>query len=124
MKLRLPSWWPLPILVLAAWGFTQWLGQRQDQPLAEALRATARPGDILMLSSTTCSYCTKARSWLTEQRVPHSECFIERDPACLAEFQARSAPGTPTFVVRGQTVVGFDRKRMASLLSRPAAAPG
>ena len=97
-----------------------WQGDRQGQ----ALREQARPGDIVMLSSRSCLYCDRARDWLDAQAVPHSECFIEHNSACREQFQARGGLGTPTFVVRGQTIVGFDRARILALLSRPTAAPG
>ncbi|WP_158080835.1 glutaredoxin family protein [Pelomonas sp. KK5] len=84
----------------------------------EALRAVVRPGDIRMLSSETCIYCTRARAWLAEQQVPFTECTIETDRACLAEFQARGGLGTPTLVVRGRTQQGFDPQRVAEALSR------
>ena len=107
-------------LVGVFWGGAQWAGGREAQRQGEALRELARPGDILMLSSTTCVFCKRASAWLQEQQVPHRECFIERDAACLAEYQARGARGTPTFVVRGQTVLGFDPQRLRAILRSPA----
>lgn len=115
-KLRLPSWWPLPLLVALSWGAAQWIATSQRAGQGEELRALAREGDILMLSSTTCVYCKRASAWLVEQRVPHRECFIERDAACLAEYQARGGRGTPTFVVRGQVLLGFDPQRIGAIL--------
>jgi len=109
----------LAVLVALSWGGAQWLGGRAAQSQGEVLRELARPGDILMLSSTTCVFCKRASTWLVEQRVPHRECFIERDAACLAEYQARGARGTPTFVVRGQVMLGFDPQRMGAILRSP-----
>lgn len=114
----------LVLVVSAALGLNALVGGWHSRGEGEAMREQARPGDIVMLSSTTCVYCDRARSWLAEQQVPHRECFIETDAACLAEFQARGGQGTPTLVVRGQTIVGFDRERVLELLSRPAASPG
>lgn len=120
--------WPQPrrgllslaVLVAAVLGLQAGLGAWQAGREGQALRELVRPGDLLMLSSTTCIYCERARRWLTEQRVPHRECFIETDAACRAEFQARGGLGTPTLVVRGQTLLGFDRARLLKMLSRPA----
>jgi len=110
--------WPLALIIALVMGGTALLRARAAGEHGQALRELARPGDIVMLSSATCIFCTRAREWLTEQRVPFRECFIESDAACRAEFQARSGPGTPTFVVRGQTLVGFDPARLHLSLSR------
>ena len=109
---------PLVIIVAVVMGSVQALQAWTARGQAESLRAAARPGDILMISSTTCSYCTRARSWMTEQRVPFTECFIEQDRACAATFQRLGGQGTPTLLVRGPTVVGFDRARVLAALSR------
>lgn len=106
----------LVVIVAVVLGLSTLARGWQTRSDGEALRERVQPGDLLMLSSTTCPYCTKAREWLTEQRVPHRECFIETDAACASEFRARGAIGTPTLVVRGQTVVGFDRTRLLALL--------
>jgi len=61
-----------------------------------------------------------ARLWFTEQKVPFSECFIERDAACAAEFAANRAPGTPLLLVRGQPQLGFSPDRVKERLQAPA----
>jgi glutaredoxin len=121
MALRLPAWWPLPLIVALAWGLSQWAASARDADEGQVLRELSRPGDILMLSSTNCVYCKQASAWLAEQRVPHRECLIERDTDCRAEYQARGARGTPTFVVRGHTILGFDRERIRAVLARQEA---
>jgi glutaredoxin len=71
-----------------------------------------------MISSETCGWCTAARRWMTEQSVPFEECFVERDARCLADYQALGGQGTPTLVVRGRTVLGFDRARVIEILGQ------
>ena len=123
---RIRSLFPLAVIVAVVYGGVQLLQSREAVEQGQVLRSQAGPGDILMLGSTTCIYCAHARSWLTEQQVPFKECLIETDPACLAEFRARGGQGTPTFVVRGRTLVGFDPAGIAqTLLSLPRpATPG
>ena len=108
---------PLVVIALVVMGAVQALQAWQSRGQGEALRSAARPGDILMVSSTTCVFCTKARIWMTEQRVPFTECFIEQDPACAATFQRLGGQGTPTLLVRGQVMVGFDRARLLTALA-------
>ena len=119
MQVRKPS---RDLLVLAAllgvaWGGMQLLRHRADAEDGAQLRSLAKPGDVLMLGSATCTFCAQARSWLDAEKVPYRECLIENDADCLREFQARGGYGTPTFVVRGHTVVGFDRKAIAKNLA-------
>lgn len=96
-----------------AWeGWGLWRTSQQDQ----ALRAVVRPGDLRMISSVTCPFCTQARLRLREAQVPFSECFIERDAACAAEFQAHGAPGTPLVLVRGQVQLGLRAERVVQAL--------
>ena len=109
---------PLSLLIvvgltaLASWA---WRGHVAAQD-GDLLAMRAKPGDIRMISSETCPYCLAARRWMTAQRVPFSECFIERDAQCMADYQALGAVGTPTLVVRGQRVIGFDRARLLEIL--------
>lgn len=103
-----------------AWeGWQAWYERSQAQALAEV----ARPGDIRMISSVTCVFCTRARAWMTRHQVPFQECFIERDAQCRADYEALLAPGTPLLLVRGQRQLGFKPERVAEALARAPTAP-
>jgi glutaredoxin len=110
----------LAVLVLTVSGLSQWWAGRHADRLGGEVAALAGPGDIRMLSSETCGFCTVARQWFTEQKVPFSECFIERDAACAAEFATHRAPGTPLLLVRGQAQLGFSPDRIKVRLQAPA----
>jgi glutaredoxin len=99
-----------------AWGFGRVVQTQVQAGHADALRAVVRPGDLRMISSVSCIFCTKARQYLTEHRIPFEECLIERDPACLADYKRLGASGTPTLLVRGQRQLGFDPQRVTSAL--------
>lgn len=100
------------LAALASWAWRGHVAAKDGELLAQRVK----PGDIRMISSETCPYCHAARQWMTQQRVPFKECQIERDAQCLADYQALGAVGTPTLVVRGQRVIGFDRARILQLL--------
>ena len=108
----------LVLVVALASGASQWWRSHLAGSIGEQLVAQARPGDIQMLSSTTCVFCTAARRWLTDQRVPFTECFIERDADCAARYQALGARGTPTLLVRGQVQLGFSPQQVLDGLRR------
>lgn len=112
------KWPPLSLLVvvgltaLASWAWRGHVADRDGALLAQRVQ----PGDIRMISSETCPYCLAARRWMVKEGIPFKECLIERDAQCLADYQALGAAGTPTLVVRGQRVIGFDRGRMLAIL--------
>ncbi len=107
----------LGLLVLAASGASTWWALRHSAQLGRDVAALARPGDIRMLSSETCAICGAARQWFTAHGVSYTECTIERDAACRADFQASLSPGTPVLLVRGQTLVGFSPERVLVALA-------
>lgn len=102
----------IAVAALASWAWRSHVAAEDGAKLARA----ARPGDIRMISSETCGWCTAARRWMREEGVAFDECFIERDAQCQADYRALGAEGTPTLVVRGRRVVGFDRARIMELM--------
>ena len=109
----------LLLLVLLVDGAHRWWVARNEQALGQQVAAQTLPGDIRMISSENCTICLRARAWLTQNRVAFSECLIERDAVCQADYQALGAPGTPVLVVRGQPQLGFNAGRLRQSLSRP-----
>jgi len=97
-------------------GFMWWSRER----LGAQVAAAAKPGDIHMIASVTCVYCAAARAWFTENRVPFTECEIERDALCADKYNALMAPGTPVMLVRGKRLLGFSPQAIAdALATRP-----
>ena len=95
---------------------SQWWLHAQRAELGRTVAALAEPGDVHMYSSDTCGSCVEARRWFQRQEVPFTECSIERDPQCRAEFDAMRAFATPVIVIRGQPTLGFDPERLLALL--------
>jgi glutaredoxin len=124
MPQRARSLLTLALIVLCVMAASRWWAGRHDSRLGDAMAALAAPGDIRMLSSTTCAYCAKARDWLREHEVAFAECFIETDAACAKQYEAVRAPGTPVMMVRGQPMLGFDAQRVHDRLALPGSKPG
>ena len=114
--LRSRSWLRPLLIALAAWVVLQSWQSYSAGKAGVSLAALAKPVDIVMLSSETCAYCKSASRFMTEHRIPYTECFIETDAACAETYRAQQAPGTPTLLVRGQRLVGFDPERIAKVL--------
>jgi len=102
------------VLALAAAG--PWWRQWNEGALGHALAKLARPGDLRMLSSDGCAICARARQWFDRYEVAFTECSIERDGDCAAQFRALGAPGTPVILVRGTPELGFEPQRLKNRL--------
>lgn len=102
-------------LIVAASVSAHWWGRVQNVDTGQAVAALTGPGDLHMYSSDTCSTCVDARRWFQRHEVAFTECSIERDPECRAEFEAMHAFGTPLIVIRGQPTLGFDPERLLAL---------
>jgi len=115
---KLVEYGVLAALVLAALAGPAWWRDREAARLGADAARLARPGDIDMVSSTSCIYCDKARAWLQASGTPFSECFIERDAACRTRYEQLGAAGTPTFVIKGRVVRGFSAPQLVEALQR------
>lgn len=109
----------LVVLVMGVSVASVWWADRAKLRIGHQIAERAAPGDIRMLSSDTCGICAEARSWFQANRIAFSECSIERDAACRADFVATQAPGTPVLLVRGAAQLGFNPQRVLAALSRP-----
>jgi len=114
----------LLLLVVVVGGAAQWWREHQAQQRGRELAQLAQPGDIAMISSASCVFCTRARQFMTRQQVPFSECLIETDPICAQRYQALGAPGTPTLLVRGQMQLGFSPAAVREALRLKPSIPG
>ena len=104
------------VLILGLAATAHWWGQRQQVGIGQAVAALVAAGDVHMYSSDTCPICVEARRWFQRHEVPFTECSIERDPQCRAEFDAMRAFATPVIVVRGQPTRGFDPEQLLAYL--------
>lgn len=119
-ELRVPAALVLAIAAFQAW--RNWQAENEHEALGAQLAAVARPGEIALISSTTCVYCARARAWMTRHEVPFTECFIERETACLQRYQQLGAPGTPVTLLKGRAVLGFNPETVAASYGIAAAA--
>ena len=111
----------LVLVVLVSGGASQlwraWNDGRNESTLGPEMAQRAVAGDIRMIASETCVYCKAAKLWFQRQNVPVTECLIERDPVCAADYRAAGAPGTPLLIVRGEQQLGFSPERVLQRLN-------
>jgi glutaredoxin 3 len=76
---------------------------------------------VLVFTTPTCSWCTRAKAYLREQRVPFREVDVSRDPAAARDLVRRTGQmGVPVIEIDGRPIVGFDRSQIDRLLGLAA----
>jgi glutaredoxin len=64
-------------------------------------------------------FCNRTKEFLRKHGVAFTDRDITTDESALAELEKLGFMTTPVAVVDGQTVVGFDIKRLSDLLGLP-----
>lgn len=64
-----------------------------------------------------CAPCKEAAAFLAARGVPFVQYDVTQDPAALARLlDELGSRRTPTIVVDGEVIIGFDRERLEQLL--------
>ena len=72
---------------------------------------------VTVYTTTTCPYCVMLTNFLSEKNIPFNEVNVEKDPKAMQKVVATTGQmGVPQTEVNGQWVLGFDPKRIMSVL--------
>ncbi len=86
--------------------------------------AVAGVGQVILYSRPGCGACDRARAYLKQRGVRYVEKNIQADAAAAAELKAKAAKkgfpisGVPVIDVNGEIVIGFDVRKLETLLRR------
>jgi len=73
----------------------------------------------VLFSTTTCSWCKRAKSYFKENRIPFREINIERDASAARTIQKKTAQmGVPVIKIVNRWIVGFDKPAIERELGR------
>jgi glutaredoxin 3 len=76
---------------------------------------------VLLFSTSTCSWCRRAKRYFREKRVPFREINVERDPDAARDIARKTGQtGVPVIKIGSKWIVGFDRERIDEELARRA----
>ncbi len=64
-------------------------------------------------------FCNRTKEFLRQHNVTFTDRNITQDESALAELEKLGVMTTPVVVVDGETVIGYDPKRLAALLGLP-----
>lgn len=72
---------------------------------------------VTVYSTPTCSFCTAAKRYLKERKIPFRDIDVSRDARSAAEMARKTGQqGVPVIDVNGRIIVGFDKQRLNSAL--------
>ncbi len=74
---------------------------------------------VVLFSTSTCSWCRRAKRYLREQRVQFKEVNVERDPDAAKDIVRKTGQtGVPVIKIGSSWIVGFDKERIDKELAR------
>jgi glutaredoxin len=87
-------------------------------PVPQLEPAPAPNGEITLYCTSWCPDCRRARSYLQEQGIAFAEVDISKDRPAAQRVRgwANGNETTPTFDIRGQILVGYDKAKLERLL--------
>ena len=78
----------------------------------------ARDGEVVLLSTSACSYCARMRSFLRAGGVPYRELDVERDAEGRQRFAAIDGFAVPVLMVGDVVVRGYDPDAVRAAFAR------
>lgn len=76
-----------------------------------------RKKHITVYSTPTCTWCNTLKSYLKERKIPFRDIDVSVDQKAAEQMVNKSGQqGVPQTDIDGQIIVGFDKKRIDSLL--------
>ena len=76
---------------------------------------------VVKFSTSTCSWCRRAKRNFKEHRIPFKEINVERDPQAARDIVRKTGQtGVPVIKIGSSWIIGFDKERIARDLARQA----
>jgi glutaredoxin-like YruB-family protein len=68
---------------------------------------------VVLFSTSTCSWCRRAKRYFRESRVPFKEIKLERNPEAARDIVRKTGQtGVPVIKIGNRWIVGFDKERI------------
>lgn len=83
-----------------------------------------RPHRVIVFTTPTCPWCTRAKSYLRSRGVRFREVDVARDQAAARDLVRRTGQmGVPVVEIDGRPIVGFDQAKIDQALGLKSGAP-
>jgi glutaredoxin-like YruB-family protein len=74
---------------------------------------------VVLYSTSTCSYCVKAKEFLQQNRIPFTEYNVGQDLRKADEMVKKSGQmGVPVLDINGKIIVGFNQPEIERAIKR------
>ena len=74
---------------------------------------------VVLFSTTTCSWCRRAKKYFKESRIPFREVNVERDASAARTIQKQTGQtGVPVIKIGSKWIVGFNQPAIERELSQ------
>ncbi len=80
-------------------------------------RAALPNGELLLFTTSWCTYCKQAKAYLTSKGAPYKEIDIESSGGAASYAQVGGQRGVPLLFKSGRRVLGFSTDAYDALLS-------
>jgi len=75
---------------------------------------------VTIYTTPTCVYCKATKKFFVDHEVQYEEKNVANDETARTEMIEKSGQlGVPVIDIKGQVVIGFNKKRLAELLEIP-----
>jgi glutaredoxin 3 len=76
---------------------------------------------VVLFSTSTCSWCRRAKRYFKERGVPFKEINVERDPDAARDIVRKTGQtGVPVIKIGSKWIIGVDKERIDKELARKA----
>lgn len=93
------------------------LAPAPDYPHITALAG----GPLVLISTSTCPWCAKARGWLQQRGWPYRDCVLDQLPTADRVLDAVGTSAVPQLITAHGRVIGYDVDAYATLTATAAA---
>ncbi len=83
---------------------------------SSVLNAAKSP--FVLMSSSTCPYCRKAKAFLSSNRIPYVVFEIDQSKAAARLQERLKFDGVPVLLTNSSAIVGFDEKSYGNLVGK------
>ena len=72
---------------------------------------------VVLFSTSTCSWCRRAKRYFRDNRIPFKEINVERDQEAAKDIIRKTGQtGVPVIKIGSRWIVGFDKERIDATL--------
>ena len=93
--------------------YREWRGHGREGDFKE--HVLGQTHQLTLYGTSTCHFCAKARTYLTEHRIPFNDMLVDQSPEANRLFDQLNEDGVPVLVSKTKLVSGYYPAEYADL---------